>query len=259
MLSKKIFLSAAFISMAGFVACGDDSSSNSGDDSNDIPEKVETIDKAIHLNCTEEIKCTMVYVEEVKDNFFCNGTKFEPYSPVLNAKDCPAEEEKGEEGTEEGSEEGSEEGGNGSDNNGNKSEGDQGSANTGDNGTSTDEGTSASSAESTSSNADSADSGEGSEGGEELTGPTGDVVSCLQEINMMGVTTQSCSEMAASSEDVAAMQAACQSVEGFVTATLGTGCPASYTKKCIVDNENVAYFYEEANANEDCADLVQKN
>ena len=256
MLSKKIFLSAALVSMAGLVACGDDSSSNAGNDSNIIPEKVETIDKAIHLNCTEEIKCTMVYVEEVKDKFFCNGTKFEPYSPVLNAKDCPAEEEQK-------SEESTEEGGNGSegtDDNGSKSEGSEGGENTDDNGGSTNEGTSASSAESTASNTDGGESSEGGEeGGEELTGPTGDVVSCLQEISMMGITTQSCSEMAADSKDVDAMKASCQTVEGFVTATLGTACPTPYTKKCVVDNENVAYFYEAANASEDCADLVQKN
>lgn len=208
---KKIFLSAALISMAGFVACGDDSSSNAGDDSNNIPKKVETIDKAIHLNCTEEIKCTMVYVEEVKDNFFCNGTNFEPYNRILNAEDCPAEEEKkGEEGTEEGTEEGGEEGGN------------------------------------------------GEEGTKEPTGPTGDVVSCLQVVSMMGITTQSCDEYAANSANIDSFKAECaaMNVEGFLTATEGTGCPKDFTKKCVVSNDVAAYFYEEENANESCDDLL---
>ena len=229
MLSKKILLSSALISMAGLVACGDDSSSNSGSDSKDIPEKVETIEKALRLNCNEEIKCTMVYVEEVKDNFFCNGTNFEPYSPILNAKDCPAEEEK-------------------------KTEGDEKKA---------PESSASNSGDKTADSSDSTDDNGGNDGDsssstEEVTGPTGDVVSCLQEISMMGITTQSCSEIAASSEDVAAMQKSCRSEEGFITATLGTGCPATYTKKCVIDNENVAYFYEAANANQDCANLIQK-
>ena len=240
MLFKKIILPTAILSVAGLVACGDDSSSNSGDDSNNIPEKVETIDKAIHLNCTEEIKCTMVYVEEVKDNFFCNGTKFEPYSPILNAKDCPAEENKAE-GEEKG-------------------EGEKTPESSASEAGSTDSG-----AESTDSNTDG---GEGSEGGEEggngeegskePTGPTGDVVSCLQVISMMGVTTQSCDEYAANSADIDSYKAECaaMNVEGFLTTTEGTGCPKNFTKKCVVSNDVASYFYEEENANESCDDLI---
>ena len=40
MLSKKILLSSALITMAGFVACGDDSSSNSN--SKELPPSVPT-------------------------------------------------------------------------------------------------------------------------------------------------------------------------------------------------------------------------
>ena len=58
MLSKKIFLSAALVSMAGFVACGDDSSSNSGDGK--LPEKVPTLEKALKLPCDETLKCEKV-------------------------------------------------------------------------------------------------------------------------------------------------------------------------------------------------------
>lgn len=241
MLFKKIVLPTAILSVAGLVACGDDSSSNAGDDSNNIPEKVETIEKALRLNCTEEIKCTMVYVEEVKDNFFCNGTKFEPYSPILNAKDCPAEEEnKGEEGTEEGNNEseGSEEGG--------------------DNGGSTEDGSSSSGATSTDSNTDGEEGGNGEEGTKEPTGPTGDVVSCLQVVSMMGITTQSCDEYAANSANIDSFKAECaaMNVEGFLTATEGTGCPKDFTKKCVVSNDVASYFYEEENANESCDDLL---
>ena len=252
MLFKKIVLPTAILSIAGLVACGDDSSSNSGNDSKELPKSVPTFFDLEDVDCNADLKCKTIIVEDGPDTYECDGENWNMLINSMPSKVCPAEEENGEEGKgEEGDNEseGSEEGGNNS----------EGSEEGGDNGGSTEVGSSASAAESTSSNADSASSGEGNEGGEELTGPTGDVVSCLQEISMMGVTTQSCSEIAADSKDVEAMKASCQTVEGFVTATLGTACPTPYTKKCVVDNENAAYFYEEANASENCADLVQKN
>lgn len=228
MLSKKIFLSAAFISMAGFVACGDDSSSNSGDDK--LPEKVETIEQANDLKCDESVKCAKVFVEEelVNDYFQCDGAQWFPATDAKFKDLCPAEEEqKGEEGTEEGSEEG----GNGSDDNGNKSEGSEGSENTDDNGSSTEAGSSASSAESTSSNADSASSGEGSEGGEELTGPTGDLVSCTMEV--FGEKT--CDEVAKADE--AALSAQCDMMGG--TMKTDGGCKADdFAAKCTCKKGN---------------------
>lgn len=248
MLSKKIFLSAALVSMAGFVACGDDSSSNSGDGK--LPEKVPTLEKALKLPCDEALKCEKVFVEEenINDYFQCDGERWQPITDPKFTDLCSAKEEGN---NSEGSKEGGNDG-NSSDSNGSSSDSEGSSSDSDSN--------------SSDSNADSADSNEGSSdssasstnSGEELTGPTGAVVSCLQKISMMGITTQSCSEIAASSEDVAAMQKSCRSEEGFITATLGTGCPATYTKKCVIDNENVAYFYEAANANQDCANLIQK-
>ena len=214
MLSKKIFLSAAFISMAGFVACGDDSSSNSN--SKELPPSVPTFFDLADVECNADRKCETIIVEEGPDTYECDGVS--QWNMLINSmpsKICPAEEEqKGEEGTEEGSEEG----GNGSDDNGNKSEGSEGSENTDDNGSSTEAGSSASSAESTSSNADSASSGEGSEGGEELTGPTGDLVSCTME--MFGEKT--CDEVAKADE--AALSAQCSMVGG--TMKTDGGCKA---------------------------------
>jgi hypothetical protein len=92
--------------------------------------------------------------------------------------------------------------------------------------------------------------------GDTPIGPTGDVVSCNMEISMMGVTTSSCDEYAAGSATAEAAVAQCVSVEGYLTATLGNGCPANYTKKCIVNDEAIVYFYEEENANQDCSDLI---
>lgn len=196
MLSKKILLSSALISMAGLMACGDDSSSNSGSDSKDIPEKVETIEKALRLNCNEEIKCTMVYVEEVKDNFFCNGTNFEPYSPILNAKDCPAKEEK-------------------------KTEGDNNKV---------PESSASDSGDKTADSSDSTDDNGGNDGDsssstEEVTGPTGDLVSCVME--MFGEKT--CDEVAKADE--AKLTAQCELIGGTIN-TAG-GCKAEdYAAKC---------------------------
>ena len=259
MLSKKIFLSATLMSMAGFVACGDDSSSNSGDDK--LPEKVETIEQANDLKCDESVKCAKVFVEEelVNDYFQCDGAQWFPATDAKFKDLCHAEEEqKGEEGTEEGSEEG----GNGSDDNGNKSEGSEGSENTGDNGSSTEAGSSASSAESTSSNADSASSGEGSEGGEELTGPTGNLYSCLQDSEIMGMKTKICTETTANSTTAAGLKETCTSFdyEGMkITSTEGTGCSAEtgYVKKCVVSNDAAVYYFDADAANKSCEELLK--
>ena len=264
MLSKKIFLSAAFISMAGFVACGDDSSSNSN--SKELPPSVPTFFDLADVECNADRKCETIIVEEGPDTYECDGVS--QWNMLINSmpsKICPAEEEqKGEEGTEEGSEEG----GNGSDDNGNKSEGSEGSENTDDNGSSTEAGSSASSAESTSSNADSASSGEGSEGSEELTGPTGDLYSCLQdsEIDMFGesMKTKICTETTANSETAEGLKATCVSsdVEGFkITSTEGTGCSAEtgYVKKCVVSNDAAVYYFDADAANKSCEELTKKD
>ena len=91
----------------------------------------------------------------------------------------------------------------------------------------------------------------------EPAGPTGDVVSCNMEISIMGMTTSSCDEYTAGSATAEAAAAQCVSVEGYYTATLGNGCPANYTKKCVISDEATVYFYEEENANQDCSDLIQ--
>jgi hypothetical protein len=260
MLFKKIVLSSALLSIAGLVACGDDSSSSGSDDT--LPEKVKTIQEANSLKCDESVKCAKVFVEEemVNDYFQCDGERWQPATdPKFNELCAATEEEKkegdeAEEGEGDKKSEGSEEGEN--------SEGGNSTADSSDsNGESSAD--TADSSDSGESSADTGDNSGNSASSEELTGPTGDVVSCLQEMTMEfggeTISTQSCSEIAASSENAAAMQAACQSVEGFLTATLGTGCPTPYTKKCVIDNENVAYFYEAANATQDCADLIQEN
>ncbi len=238
MLSKKIFLSAAFVSMAGLVACGDDSSSNSN--SKELPPSVPTFFDLADVECNADRKCETIIVEEGPDTYECNGEG--QWNMLINSmpsKICPAEEEKkGEEGTEEGTEEGGEEGGNG----------EEGTEEGGEEGGNGEEGTEESGEE----------GGNGEEGTKEPTGPTGDVVSCLQVVSMMGITTQSCDEYAANSANIDSFKAECaaMNVEGFLTATEGTGCPKDFTKKCVVSNDVAAYFYEEENANESCDDLL---
>ena len=97
MHSKKIFLSAALVSMAGFVACGDDSSSSASDGT--LPEKVKTIQEANSLKCDESVKCAKVFVEEeiVNDYFQCDGSQWFPATDAKFKDLCPAKAE-GEEG-----------------------------------------------------------------------------------------------------------------------------------------------------------------
>ena len=119
MLSKKIFLSAALVSMAGFVACGDDSSSNSGDGK--LPEKVPTLEKALKLPCDETLKCEKVFVEEenINDYFQCDGERWQPITDPKFKDLCSTKEEGS---NSEGTEKGSNNDGNSSDSNGSSSD-----------------------------------------------------------------------------------------------------------------------------------------
>ena len=85
MLGLALSLTAAF----GLMACGGDSSSAS----DKLPEKVQTVEEATKLDCNDDLKCQMVFVEEFTDNFFCDGKEVRPYSPVVDAKICPADDD----------------------------------------------------------------------------------------------------------------------------------------------------------------------
>lgn len=106
MLFKKILLSSALISMAGFVACGDDSSSNSG--SGELPKSVPTFFDLADVECNADRKCETIIVEEGPDTYECDGVS--QWNMLINSmpsKVCPAkEEEKGTEDDEEGKTEG---------------------------------------------------------------------------------------------------------------------------------------------------------
>ena len=256
MLSKKIFFSAAFVSMAGLVACGDDSSSNSG--SGELPKSVPTFFDLADVECNADRKCETIIVEEGPDTYECDGVS--QWNMLINSmpsKVCPAkEEEKGTEGDEEGKTEGDD----------NKTPESSASETT-----STDSG-----AESTDSNTESTDSGEGSEGGEEggegseggeeLTGPTGELYSCLQdsEIEMFGesMKTKICTETTANSTTATELKATCTSVdvEGMkITSTEGTGCSAEtgYVKKCVVSNDAAVYYFDADAAGKSCEELLK--
>ena len=233
MLFKKIVLSSALLSIAGLVACGDDSSSNSGDDK--LPEKVKTIQDANSLKCDESVKCAKVFVEEemVNDYFQCDGERWQPATDAKFKDLCPAEEEKKAEGDEGGDNDGS------SDSKGSSTEtstDSQGtSTDSGDNGTSSDSGA----ATSTDSNTEtSSASEEASSSSEEVTGPTGDLVSCTIEAEgIMGGKT--CDEYAKSNE--AAVQSQCDMFGG--TRNTNGGCSQeNVMKKCPSENVN-HYIY----------------
>jgi hypothetical protein len=83
---KVLGLALSLTAVFGLMACGDDSSSSA---SNDLPKSVEKIEDALKLDCNADLKCKKVHVNEVDDDFVCNGTKFEPFNPVLDAEMCP--------------------------------------------------------------------------------------------------------------------------------------------------------------------------
>lgn len=211
MLSKKILLSSALISMAGLVACGDDSSSNSG--SGELPKSVPTFFDLADVECNADRKCETIIVEEGPDTYECDGVS--QWNMLINSmpsKVCPAkEEEKGTEGDEEGKTEGD-------DNKAPESSAsettstDSGAESTDSGATSTDSG-----AASTDSNTESANSG-----AESTDSGAGEMVSCNGIEGIPG--TPSCLEVPVSDTEKAnAMKEQCASVLG---GTLGTGCPA---------------------------------
>ena len=211
MLSKKIFLSAALVSMAGFVACGDDSSSNSGDDK--LPEKVKTIKDATSLKCDESVKCAKVFVEEemVNDYFQCDGTQWQPATDAKFQDLCPAKEDKKTEGDENGE---------GDDNK--TPESSAGEASSTDSGDGNDN--TGSSSSTPAENNDDSSSSEGSANTDESSSSTaastnsgsGAMVSC----DISGQFGE-CIEYPAGSDEASQLAAMCEStLEG----TLGTGC-----------------------------------
>ncbi|MBR2469835.1 MAG: hypothetical protein IKB43_06755 [Fibrobacter sp.] len=211
MLFKKILLSSALISMAGFVACGDDSSSNSG--SGELPKSVPTFFDLADVECNADRKCETIIVEEGPDTYECDGVS--QWNMLINSmpsKVCPAkEEEKGAEDDEEGKTEGD-------DNKAPESSAsettstDSGAESTDSGATSTDSG-----AASTDSNTESANSG-----AESTDSGAGEMVSCNGIEGIPG--TPSCLEVPVSDTEKAnAMKEQCASVLG---GTLGTGCPA---------------------------------
>ena len=58
-----------------------------------LPEKVETLEEALALDCNVSLKCQKVFVEEFTDNFYCDGKEMRPYSPILDADVCPVDDD----------------------------------------------------------------------------------------------------------------------------------------------------------------------
>ena len=216
MLSKKIFLSAALVSMAGFVACGDDSSSNSGDGK--LPEKVPTLEKALKLPCDEALKCEKVFVEEenINDYFQCDGERWQPITDPKFTDLCSAKEEGS---NSEGTEKGSNNDGNSSDSKGSSSDS-EGSSSDSEGNSSDSEGNSSDS------NDNSSDSAENNKPAE--------MVSCdnLTEEGQQafGTMGEKCTEFEKGTMAASALELRCEDYNG----TLGTGCPAEESK----DNSN---------------------
>ena len=211
MLSKKIFLSAALVSMAGLVACGDDSSSNS--DSKELPKSVKTFMDLGDIECNADRKCETILVEEHNDTYECDGVS--QWNMLINgmpSKVCPAEDKKAE-GEEKG-----------------EGEGDKTPESSASTPTSTN--SDATSTDSGDSTGDSADSNTGSSdsavassesGATSTDSGSGEMISCDGIEGAPG--TPSCIEVPVSNKEKAdAMKEQCGPILG---GTLGTGCPAN--------------------------------
>ena len=238
MLSKKIFLSAALVSMAGLVACGDDSSSNS--DSKELPKSVKTFMDLGDVECNADRKCETILVEEHNDTYQCDGVKqWDMLLDGVPSKVCPAKDEKKAEGEEKGEGEG--------DKTPESSASNSDSVNSGAASTDSNTGSANSAAASADSNTDSANSGEGSansgeasaSSGKEVTGPTGDLVSCSYTADGIKGGTY-CDEVAASNQAMLAAQ--CDMFSG--TMKTDGGCSQEgVKKKCTTEQAN-HYIYD---------------
>ena len=249
MLFNKIVLSSALLSVAGLVACGDDSSSNS--DSKELPKSVPTFFDLADVECNADRKCETIIVEDGPDTYECDGVS--QWNMLINSmpsKICPAEEEKKAEGEEGGDDAGSSDSNGGSteistDSQGTSTDSDATSTNSG--ATSTDSGATSTDSQGTSTDSgatstDSGDKTDDSSSSKEVTGPTGNLVSCTYTADgVMGGTF--CDEVAESMQSGLAGQ--CDMMAG--TMKTDGGCSQeNVMKKCPSENMN-HYIYNGSN------------
>ena len=60
-----------------------------------LPEKVETLEEVLALDCNASLKCQKVFVEDelVNDYFFCDGENMRSFSSVQDADVCPVDDD----------------------------------------------------------------------------------------------------------------------------------------------------------------------
>lgn len=197
MLFKKIAFSSALVTIAGLIACGDDSSSNDGDGT-ELPKSVPTFMDLNDIKCNAERKCEKILVVEHNDTYQCDGvSQWNLLMDGFPSQVCPAEENNGVEG-----------GDNEGDNVGSSASNVAYSTDSGDN-----TGNSSASEENTVASSDSESAPKA-------------MVSCdniseegQQRLGTMG---EKCTEFEAGSMAASALELRCEDYGG----TLGTGCPA---------------------------------
>ena len=236
---KKMGLIISLAAAAMFMACGDDSSSGASDDSNNggnntktVKNLMEAVDK---LDCSAENECETVFLEESGTYAECHANA---WSELFTGKSivCPENDF-----TSSSSEADEEDLSSDSDDEDESSSSEQGQINEG--------------------SSDSGD-GESSASTQQSSGLEGrKLFSCLIIMEFGGISTQTCDEVA--DEDSAQLKTQCVSVEGFMEAIQGKGCPDEYTKKCELGPSSGMqfgsnhYFYEKANASQSCDELIQ--
>ena len=233
---KKITLITLAAATAMFMACGDDSSSGTSGESGNNSKSVKDLMEAVEtLDCDADHECETVFLEESGTYAECHANA---WSELFTGKSivCPENDF-----TSSSSEADEEDLSSDSDDEDESSSSEQGQINEG--------------------SSDSGD-GESSSSTQQSSGLEGrKLFSCLIIMEFGGISTQTCDEVA--DEDSAQLKTQCVSVEGFMEAIQGKGCPDEYTKKCELGPSSGMqfgsnhYFYEKANASQSCDELIQ--
>lgn len=86
------------------------------------------------------------------------------------------------------------------------------------------------------------------------------VVSCDMTTTFGGVSSHTCTAIAADNAAAEALKTGCVSVEGMLTATQGTGCPSGAELACPnADGSSAEYFYDEGVGGFTCEQMAKQS
>jgi hypothetical protein len=83
------------------------------------------------------------------------------------------------------------------------------------------------------------------------------VVSCDMTTTIAGVSSHTCTAIAADNAAAEGLKTGCVSVEGMLAATAGTGCPSGAELACPnADGSSAEYFYDEGMGGFTCEQMA---